>query len=90
MSTLFFAMKWAATPNLFALVRFMSWFMSFDRASNVEIGVECQIFVIVIFLTAAKCYNLGDILGKYEKGVLTQKRSFLGICTTFRSAFHVS
>ena len=53
MSTLFFAIKWAATPNLFALVRFMSWFMSFDRASNVEIGVECQIFVIVIFLTAA-------------------------------------
>ena len=29
-----------------------------DRASNVEIGVECQIFVIVIFLTAAKFYNL--------------------------------
>ena len=42
------------------------------------------------FLTAAKFYNLGDILGKYQKGVLTQKRSFLVICTTFRSAFHVS
>jgi hypothetical protein len=32
-----------------------------DRASNVEIGVECQIFVIV--LTVAKLYNLGHIQG---------------------------
>ena len=33
-----------------------------DRASNVKIGVECQIFVIVI-LTAAEFYNLGHIQG---------------------------
>ena len=33
-----------------------------NRASNFEIGVECQIFVIVIFfLTAAEFYNLGHI-----------------------------
>ena len=30
---------------------------------NVEIGIECQIFVIVTFLTAAKLYNLGPIQG---------------------------
>ena len=30
-----------------------------ERALNVEIGVECQIFVIVSFLIAAKFYNLG-------------------------------
>ena len=34
-----------------------------DRASNVKIGVECQILVIVIFLTAAEFYNLGHIQG---------------------------
>ena len=37
----------------------------FDRASNIEIGVECQMFVIVIFfLPAVKFYNLGHIQGK--------------------------
>ena len=52
------------------------WFMSglchLNRTSNVEIGVECQIFVIVIFL------NCGLILqfwahSRYN-GALTQKR----------------
>ena len=32
----------------------MSGSCHLDRASNVEIGVECQIFVIVIFLTASE------------------------------------
>ena len=42
----------------------MSGSCHLDRASNVEIGVECQIFVIVIFfLTAAKFYNMGHIQG---------------------------
>ena len=41
----------------------MSGSCHLDRASNVEIGVECQIFVIVIFSTAAKSYNLGYIQG---------------------------
>ena len=61
-----------------------------DRASNIEIGVECQIFVIVIFLTASEFYKLGHIQGMYYKGALTQKRSFLVIYTTFRSDFYVS
>ena len=53
-------------------------------------GVECQIFVIVIFfLTVAEFYNLGYIKGIY-KCALTQTRSFLVICNTFRSDFHVS
>ena len=34
-----------------------------DIALIVEIGVECQILVIVIFLTAAEFYNLGHIQG---------------------------
>ena len=42
---------------------FMSGSCHLDRASNVEIGVECQIFV-VFFLTATEFYNLGHILGK--------------------------
>jgi hypothetical protein len=56
----------------------MSGSCHLDRASNVEIGVECQIFVIVIF------FNCSRVL-QYEgtfKGAITQKRSFLVICTT--------
>ena len=41
----------------------MSGSCHLDRALNFEIGVECQIFVIVIFLTGAKFYNLGHIQG---------------------------
>ena len=41
----------------------MSGSCHLDRASNVEIGVEGQIFVIVIFLTAAEFYNLAHIQG---------------------------
>ena len=64
----------------------MSGSCHLDRASNVEIGVECQIFVIVIF------FNCGQVLqfwahSRYYKGALTHKRSFLVICTTFRSDF---
>ena len=57
-----------------------------DRASNVEIVVECQIFVIVIL------FNCGLQFGahsRHYKGALTQKRSFVVLCTTFRSDFHV-
>ena len=35
----------------------MSGSCHLDRVSNVEIGVECQILVIVIFLTATEFYN---------------------------------
>ena len=52
--------------------------------------LNVKYLLLLSFLTPSKFYNLGDILGKYQKGVLTQKRSFLVICTTFRSAFHVS
>ena len=59
-----------------------------DRASNVEIGVECQIFVIVIFFNCGRVLQFGAH-SRYYKGAVTQKRSFLLICTTFRSDFHV-
>ena len=59
-----------------------------NRASNVEIGVACQIFVIVIFLSCCRVLQFGAH-SRYYKGALTQKRSFLVICTTFRSDFHV-
>jgi hypothetical protein len=58
------------------------------RASNVEIGVECQIFVIVIFFNCGQVLQFGAH-SRYYKGALTQKRSFLVICITFRSDFHV-
>ena len=46
------------------IVCVMSVSCPLDRASNVEIGFECQIFVIVIFLTVADLgHNLGHIQG---------------------------
>lgn len=66
----------------------MSGSCHLDRASNVEIGVECQIFVIVIFFNCGRVLQFGAH-SRYYKGALTQKRSFLVICTTFRSDFHV-
>ena len=67
----------------------MSGSCHLDRALNIEISVGCKIFVIVIFLTVDEFYNLGHI-ERFYKGALTQKRSFLLVCTTFRSDFHVS
>ena len=58
------------------------------RALNVEIDVECQIFVIVIFFNRGQFLQFGEH-SWYYKGALTQKRSFLVDCTTFRSDFHV-
>ena len=77
-----------------------------DRASNDEIGVEYQIFVIVIFYNCSRVLQFGAHSRYYKGafnevctvagqpvqtllGALTQKRSFLVICTTFRSAVHV-
>ena len=41
-------------------------------------------YLLLSFITAAEFYNLGRI-----QGIITQKRSFLVIYTTFRSDFHV-
>ena len=64
----------------------MSGSCHLDRASNVEIGVECQIFVIVIFFNCSRVLQLGAHL-RYYKSALTQKRLFLVIYTTFRTNF---
>ena len=37
--------------------------MSLWQALNVKIGIECQIFVIVICLTEEEFYNWGHIQG---------------------------
>ena len=66
----------------------MSGSCHLDRASNVEIGVECQIFVIVIFFNCSRVLQLGAHL-RYYKSALTQKRLFLVIYTTFRTNFCV-
>ena len=49
--------------------------------SNVEIGAECQILVIVTFLDCGQVLQFGAH-SKYYKGTLTQKRSFKVIGTT--------
>ena len=66
----------------------MSGSCHLDSASNVEIGFECQIFVITIFIKFGQVLQFGAH-SRYYKGALTQKRSFLVICTTFRYDFHV-
>ena len=53
-----------------------------DRASNVEIGVECQIFVIVIFFNCGRVLQFGAH-SRYYKSALTQKRSSFVLCATF-------
>ena len=57
-----------------------------DRASNVEIDVECQTFVIVTFFNCCQVLQFGAH-SRYYEGALTQNRSFLVTCTTFRSEF---
>ena len=67
----------------------MSGSCHLDRASNVELGVECWIFVIIIFFNCNEVLQFGE-LSRYYKGALTQKRSFLVIHATFRSDFGVN
>ena len=64
----------------------MSGSCHLDRASNFEIGAESQIFVTYCYLF--QLVPSFSIWGTF-KGALTQKRSFLVICTTFRSDFCV-
>ena len=51
----------------------MSGSCHLDGRSNVKIGFECQIFVIVIFLNQVLQFRAHS---RYYKGALTQKRSF--------------
>ena len=49
----------------------MSGSCHLDRASNVEIGVECQIFVIFTFFNCGRVLQFGAH-SRYYKGGLTQ------------------
>ena len=51
----------------------MSGSCHFDRGANVEIGVECQIFVIVILFNCRRVLQFGAH-SRYYKGALTEKR----------------
>ena len=52
--------------------RLLSGSCHLDRASNVEIGVECQIFVIVIFFDYDQVLQFGAH-SRYYKGALTHE-----------------
>ena len=54
-----------------------------------KLVLNVKYLLLLSFLTSAEFYNLGHIQGIIFTGALTQKRSFLVICTTFRSYFHV-
>ena len=57
-----------------------------DRASHVEIGIGCQIFVIVIFFNCSRVLQFGAH-SRYYEGASTQKKHFLVICTILRYHF---
>ena len=67
---------------------FLSYFykenFSGNSKLNVEIGVEYQTFVIVIFFKCSQVLQFGAYSRNY-KGALTQKRAFLLIFTTLNS-----
>ena len=67
----------------------MSGSCHLDKTLNVEFVVECQIFVIVIFFNCRRVLQFGAH-SRHYKGALTQKGSFLVICTTFREDFMVA
>ena len=88
-----FSMEFVVCFDLFSMIfHLMSGSCQLDRASNVEIGVECQIFVIVIFFSLPPSFTILQFgaHSRYYNGALTQKREFLVICTTLRSDFCVS
>ena len=79
----------AAQKNYLHVNRFfidftLSGLCHLDRASNVEIGVECQIFVIVIFFKCGRVLQFGAH-SRYYKGASTQKRLYyFQICFSCR------
>ena len=60
-------------------LKVLGWLMScschLDRALNVEIGVECQVFVIVIFFNCGQVLHFGAH-SRYYKCALTQRDNF--------------
>ena len=51
----------------------MSGSCHLDRALNVKIGVECQIFVIVIFFNSDQALQFGAY-SRYYLGALSQQK----------------
>ena len=67
----------------------MSGSCHLENSLTVEIGVECQIFVILIFFNCSRVLQFGAHSRYYNGAFLTEKRLFLVLCTTFISDFHV-
>ena len=68
-------MSKSVSLHLYTITRgyLMSGSCHLNRALNVEIGVECQIFVIFIFFNCGRVLQFG---ARYYKDALTQKISF--------------
>ena len=62
--------------------------MSFGQSIECWNWCWMSIFVIVIFFNYNQVLQFGAY-SRYYKGASTQKRSYLVVCTTFRSVFHV-
>ena len=81
------SLRYSSTTNPYHSVNTKKWLLFFrqtnctqmsgschlDRALNIKIGVECQIFVMVIFFNYGRVLQFGAHSRSY-KGVLTQKR----------------
>ena len=81
------SMTMSFNQNIIYLLRSGSCHL--ENSLNVEIGVECQIFVILIFFNCSRVLQFGAHSRYYNGAFLTEKRLFLVLCTTFRSDFHV-
>ena len=55
------------------ICKFMSGSCHLDRALNVKIGMECRIFLIVIFFNCARFLQFGSHSRYYKEGCLNSK-----------------
>ena len=55
------------------------------RMSKLVLNVK---YLLLLYFITATSFTIWDTFKDY-KGALTRKRSYLGICTSFRSDFHV-
>ena len=64
-------------------------YLLMSGSCHLELNVECQIFVFLIFFNCCRVLQFGAHSRYYNGAFLTEKRLFVMLCTTFRSDFHV-
>ena len=75
------------------ILSLMSGSCHLDSAANVEIGVECQIFVIVIFFNCDRVLQFGALICFPQEAWVCAFMHFvlnLDILNTFQTYFHAT